>query len=73
MDAAILHSRFRLSPAEARIALGIARGQTLAAIAANNGISVQTVRTQLKAIFSKTGVHRQAELALLIGRLVNGR
>jgi DNA-binding CsgD family transcriptional regulator len=73
MDEIVLNSRLRLTPAEARIALGVARGETLAAIAAANGISVQTVRTQLKAIFTKTGVHRQAELAILIIGLANSR
>jgi DNA-binding CsgD family transcriptional regulator len=73
MDEAILNARFRLTPAEARIALGISRGETLATIAVVNGISLQTVRTQLKAIFTKTGVHRQAELAILITGLANSR
>ena len=66
-----LHSRFHLTPAEVRIALGIARGESLATIAIANGTSVETVRTQLKSVFNKTGTHRQAELAVLIGRLTD--
>jgi DNA-binding CsgD family transcriptional regulator len=69
MDEASLRSRFRLTPAEIRIALGIGRGETPAAVAAANGISLQTVRKQLKAVFAKTGTHRQAELAVLLGQL----
>jgi DNA-binding CsgD family transcriptional regulator len=61
-----LRFRFRLTPAEARIALGIAEGATLAAIAEARGVSVSTARTQLKSVFAKTNVHRQAELVALL-------
>ena len=61
-------SRFCLTPAEVKIALGIADGKTLATVAEERGVSVSTVRTQLKSVFVKTGTHRQAELvALLVG------
>jgi DNA-binding CsgD family transcriptional regulator len=65
-----LVASFQLTPAEARIALGIARGKTLANIAQLHGISVQTAKTQLKSVFSKTHTHRQAELAVL---MIEGR
>jgi DNA-binding CsgD family transcriptional regulator len=65
---ASLRSRFDLTPAEAQIALGIAGGKTLAAIAEARSVSVSTAREQLKSVFVKTGTHRQAELvALLVG------
>jgi DNA-binding CsgD family transcriptional regulator len=65
---ASLRSRFRLTPAEAQIALGIADGKTLAAIAEGRRVSVSTARGQLKSVFAKIGAHRQAELVtLLIG------
>lgn len=68
LSEASLRSRFHLTPAEAQIALGIAGGETLAAIAKARGASVSTARTQLKCVFAKTGTHRQAELvALLVG------
>jgi DNA-binding CsgD family transcriptional regulator len=60
---------FRLSPAEARLALSLARGATLAEAAEAYGVSVATARAQLKAIFQKTGVRRQVGLVLLISRL----
>jgi DNA-binding CsgD family transcriptional regulator len=62
----ILSSSFRLTPAEARIAYGIARGKTLATIAAAHGIAMTTAKTQLHAVFIKTGTHRQAELTALL-------
>jgi DNA-binding CsgD family transcriptional regulator len=60
---------FRLSPAEARLALSLAGGATLAKAAEAHGVCVATARSQLKAIFQKTGVRRQVELVMLISRL----
>lgn len=62
----LLEGLFDLSPAEARVARAIANGETIEALAAANGISVQTVRWQLKSVFAKTGAHRQAELVRLL-------
>ena len=57
---------FELTPAECRVAEAIANGVSLNAFARQNGLSVHTVRNQLKTVFAKTGVSRQLELALLI-------
>jgi DNA-binding CsgD family transcriptional regulator len=65
-DEIVLGSRFKLTPAEARIAIGIADGKPLADIADMHGITVQTARTQLKSVFSKTRTNRQAQLAVLL-------
>jgi len=65
---ASLRSRFMLTPAEVQIALGIAEGKTLAAIAKMRGVAVSTARGQLKSVFVKTGTHRQAELVALLAR-----
>jgi DNA-binding CsgD family transcriptional regulator len=64
----ILISHFRLTPAEARVAYGIACGKTLATIASGHGIAITTAKTQLSAVFTKTGTHRQAELTALLAR-----
>lgn len=69
LAAMVLYSRFKLTPAEAQIALGVYRGQTLRAIAAARGTNVQTARTQLKSVFAKTGTHRQAQLAQLLAKM----
>ena len=55
-------------PAEAHIALGIARGETLAFVAAIRGVFIATARTQLKSVFSKLGAHRQSQLVALLSR-----
>ncbi len=57
---------YRLTPTELRVALEIARGQTLQDIADTLGITMNTVKTHLKHIFAKTGVTRQGELMRLI-------
>lgn len=53
---------FGLTPAEARLAILLARGLSLAEVSAAQNISPHTARAQLKSIFAKTGVSRQAEL-----------
>lgn len=69
--AEVLQGLFDLTPAEARIARGIAEGKTIEAIAVANGVSRETVRTQLSSVLAKTGMKRQAELvALLAGKLI---
>jgi DNA-binding CsgD family transcriptional regulator len=64
--AEVLQGLFDLTPAEARVARAIARSETIEAIAKAFGVSEGTVRNQLKAIFAKTGVTRQIDLALLL-------
>lgn len=61
--------RYSLTPAEARLAFSIASGETLQVIAGRHGVSLHTVRNQLKSVFSKTGVTRQVELVLLINKI----
>jgi DNA-binding CsgD family transcriptional regulator len=64
---AALRERLRaLTSAELALALAVARGSTLAGYAHGRGISLHTVRAQLKIVFQKTGTHRQAELVSLI-------
>ena len=64
--AEVLRGLFDLTPAEARVAQGIGGGQGVDEIAARLGISRETVRVQLKAVLSKTGLNRQAQLSALL-------
>lgn len=59
---------YDLTRAEANLAEAIAQGASLSAIARYHHVSVNTVRTQLKAIFAKTGTGRQGELVALLSR-----
>ena len=63
---ASLARRYGLTPAQARIAVFIADGGSVASYAKENKISAQTVRTHLKAVFAKTGISRQTQLATIL-------
>ena len=54
--------------AETRLLANLLGGRTLAETAAALGIAMTTAKMHLENIFSKTGVHRQAELMLLATR-----
>ncbi len=62
----ILGELFDLTPAEANLATLLARGLSLAEVSSAQNISQHTARAQLKSIFAKTGVSRQAELVRLV-------
>lgn len=60
---------FGLSPAEARLLAPLLRGCTPAEMAAELGVKISTVRSQLSSIFAKTGATRQQDLIRLIGSM----
>jgi len=66
---AILQQVFGTTKAEARIANRLICGESLQEIADATGVSMGTLRSQMKALFVKTGTHRQAELVALLTRL----
>lgn len=55
-----------LTRAEARLASMLAEGISLEEAAATLAVSIGTVRSQLKSVFAKTGVTRQAKLVALL-------
>lgn len=57
---------FGLSAAEARLARAMCHGDSVEEYARDQGLRLPTVRTQLSAIFKKTGTERQAALVRLI-------
>jgi DNA-binding CsgD family transcriptional regulator len=61
-----LERLFGLSPAEARLATRLVDGATPDEAAIGLGISRNTARSQLQAIFMKTGVNRQGDLIRLL-------
>lgn len=65
----MLKSLFGLSAAEYRLLEVLMTGATLAQAAEQLGISVETARTQSKAVLQKTGANRQAGLMRLVGAL----
>jgi len=62
LDAGLLKLAYGLTAAEADIALALVRGATRADIAAERQVSPETIKAQLKSLFIKTGVGREAEL-----------
>ncbi len=69
----LLQGLFDLTPTEARIAKAIACGRQISSIAHDHGVSSETVRSQLKSVFAKTGTSRQADLVrLLLGASLSG-
>lgn len=57
---------YSLTPAESEIVQLLAKGLSLEEIAEGRGISVNTARSHLKHVFSKTGTSRQSELLALV-------
>ena len=68
----LVRSLFDLTPAEARVARRLAAGDTVGDIAEAGGVSVNTVRTQVRGVLEKTGCHRQAEIIALLGGIGGG-
>lgn len=64
----LLNSLFDLTVGEARVARGLMNG-SIQDFAAASSVSVETVRTQLKAVLRKTGTGRQSGLVALLTRL----
>lgn len=62
----MLIAQFDLTPAQARLAVHIREGGTLADYATRTGLTANTVRQHLKLVFQKIGVRRQSELAALL-------
>jgi DNA-binding CsgD family transcriptional regulator len=65
----VLMQIYRLTQAEARVALAVAKGDGIGAAAEALGVSSNTLKTLLQRIFAKTGTRRQSELAALVARL----
>jgi DNA-binding CsgD family transcriptional regulator len=61
-----LRDEYNLTPTEIRVAFHIGGGGTVASCAEALGVAESTVRSHLKALFTKTGVRRQAELQRLL-------
>ncbi|WP_394441946.1 helix-turn-helix transcriptional regulator [Sphingobium naphthae] len=58
---------FRLTPAEADIAVRLAAGQSRQQVAAARGVTAETLKVQLRSIYGKTGCGREAQLVRLVG------
>lgn len=61
-----LQALYGFTPTEARVALHLVREGSIARAGLALGLAPETVKTHLKRIYSKTGVHQQGALARLL-------
>ena len=64
-DAPLLGQLFGLTGAESALMAAIAGGERLHACAARRGVSLATVRAQLRSVFVKTGAGTQSEMTTI--------
>ena len=64
-------SRYGLTTAELRLTKLLLGGHSLSEAAEQNEVTRETVRSQLKSIFDKTGVRRQTELLRLLSGITS--
>jgi DNA-binding CsgD family transcriptional regulator len=69
----LVRSLFDLTPTEARVARSLANGRTVEDIAADCGVSANTVRTHVRGVLHKTGRSRQAEVVALLTGIYSPR
>jgi DNA-binding CsgD family transcriptional regulator len=69
----LLRIAFGLTAAEARLAMQLCSGVSVAGAAARLGITRATARSALRTIFSKTDTHRQGELIALLAQCIQSR
>jgi DNA-binding CsgD family transcriptional regulator len=62
----LVQSLFDFTPAEARVARGLAAGKTVDDIAADGGTSANTIRTHVRGVLEKTGCNRQVDIVALL-------
>jgi DNA-binding CsgD family transcriptional regulator len=70
IDDAALKATFGLTAAERRLTMLLLQGTTMKEASKTLEVSPNTAQSQLKSIFSKVGVHRQAELIRVLLPLV---
>jgi len=64
--AKLLQQLYGLTPAEAVLATLLVQGRSLREAADERHVTIETVRSQLRQIFTKTDTSRQADLVRLI-------
>jgi len=64
-----LRQFFAMTESEAFIAMSLAAGHTVTWIARERGVSINTVRTQVRIVLRKTGADRIADLVRIVANL----
>ena len=68
----VLQKVFGLTPSESEISLELLAGKNLREISGLRGVSIHTVRNQVKSAMTKAGAKRQAEYLLRLDREIRG-
>lgn len=68
----LLDGLFNLSPAEARLVAELATGMTPRDITMARGVSMATLRSQVRSVIAKTGVSRMSDLSQLLAQIPFG-
>lgn len=66
MSPEVLQAVYGFSPAESRVAMALVNGLGLREIAEVHGVKEETVKSQLKSLFSKAGVNKQQDLVRVL-------
>ena len=66
LDENLVASMLDLTPAQSRVAVSLAAGQTVRDIALRSGRTQETIRSHIKRIYGKQGISRQADLVRLV-------
>lgn len=64
----LLARLFRLTPAEARVAVALAQGEAFSVTARRLRIGVNTLKTHARRIFAKSGARRHAGFVRIVGK-----
>ncbi|KQT46324.1 hypothetical protein ASG43_11920 [Aureimonas sp. Leaf454] len=70
ISAALLSELYGLTASESRVVRLLARGEDVEAVAVALHVGRETIRTQLKSIFVKTGLRSQGELRIGVSSLI---
>ncbi len=66
IQAELLSNLYGFTSTESKLALAVAQGRNLREVAVDSGRSLSTLRSQLSAIFEKTGIKRQVDIVRLV-------
>lgn len=69
--AALLTALYQLTPAEADVAIRLFEGYDRIAISDARSVSMETIRTQIKSVYAKTGQSGEADLMRLLGAIMS--
>ena len=68
LDPFALTTMFRLTPAEAKVAVHLAKGLTAEQVSQTIGTGIRTVRSQMSQVIAKLGVERTTDVVRILNQ-----